>query len=306
MVSTNARRLFDAGLPILVTGLVTLAASASGGLRAQDPQAPIRVTIHTVPVYATVTDARGEIVTDLRESEVEVTDNGKRQPLTVFKSDVQPIALAILVDGSPSLHREFPRMRDAITAFAGHLRSSDRACLGTFSQVVTLNPTLTDDPAALLKHFGDEAPYPAGTALWDAIDAGRRALTAEPARHVILVVTDAQDNCSRLDSVIARLGVEQDGAMVYAVGIRGLEGVGGEIEALTRSTGGWYFELKPADDAGVAMARVADELHRQYAIGFNAQVLDNRTHRIEVKVTRPGLVVRARRTYVASALGDVR
>jgi Ca-activated chloride channel homolog len=267
----------------------------------------IRAAVHTVPIYATVTDARGALVSDLTITDFEVDDNGKRQPITVFTNDVQPIAIAILLDVSPSLFRLADRVRDAATAFTRHLLSSDRACLGTFNQVVSLNPTLTADPDALVRHIGDDVPFPSGTAVWDAIDAGRRALASEGGRRVILIVTDAEDNCSRADSAVVRDRVAQDGAMVYAVGVRGREGLdAGELEALARATGGWYFELKPDADLDSAMGRIAEEVHRQYVLGFTAAVLDDRIHRIEVKVSKAGLTVRARRSYVASTSAEVR
>jgi hypothetical protein len=88
--------------------------------------------------------------------------------------------------------------------------------------------------------------------------------------------------------------------MVYGVGIGGREGLArSELDALSRATGGAFLELRPQDDVAGAVNRIADELHRQYVIGFAAQVLDGRTHRIEVKTSRPGLTVRARRSYLA-------
>jgi hypothetical protein len=54
------------------------------------------------------------------------------------------------------------------------------------------------------------------------------------------------------------------------------------------------------------MQQIADELHRQYAIGFTPSALDDRMHRIVVKVKRPGLTVRARRAYFASSKANVR
>jgi hypothetical protein len=46
-------------------------------------------------------------------------------------------------------------------------------------------------------------------------------------------------------------------------------------------------------------ARVADELHRQYLIGFEPQKVDGKTHALEVRVTGEGLTARARKSYVA-------
>ena len=97
--------------------------------------------------------------------------------------------------------------------------------------------------------------------------------------------------------------------LVYGVGLRGREGLpASEVSAMARVTGGWYVELKPADDVDAAVARIADELHRQYVIGFSPRSLDDRLHRITVKVasTRGSFTVRARRSYFASSRADVR
>ena len=46
--------------------------------------------------------------------------------------------------------------------------------------------------------------------------------------------------------------------------------------------------------------RVADELHRQYALGFEPTKLDDKTHKLEVKIKQPGSKARARKSYVAA------
>jgi VWFA-related protein len=150
-------------------------------------------------------------------------------------------------------------------------------------------------------------PWPAGTALWDAVEAGRAALERESGRRVILVVSDALDNCSRVDVAALRARLEHDGIMFYAITIRGREGTDtSELGALARATGGWSFELKPADDLVVAARRVADELHRQYLLGFAPRSLDDKLHRIDVKVKKSRYSVHARRSYVASSHEDIR
>ena len=273
----------------------------------QAPQIPFRTHVNTVPVYATVTDRNGALVSDLNADDFEIEDEGKRQPVTVFSRDAQTMAIAILLDRSPSLFGLAERMQKAVNEFVARLLPADRACLGTFSHVVTLEPALTNDHNLLLHHLGDEAPFPAGTALWDGIDAGRAAVASEAGRRVVLIFTDAADNSSRSDIVDVRTALETDGVMTYAVGVRGREGLQvRELMAMTRATGGWYFEMKPDDDVALKMQQVADELHRQYAIGFTPRTLDDRMHRIDIRVKRPGLTVRARRAYLASSKVNVR
>jgi hypothetical protein len=46
---------------------------------------------------------------------------------------------------------------------------------------------------------------------------------------------------------------------------------------------------------------VADELHRQYVLGFDVPVLDGATHLLDVRVRVAGMTARARKSYVAAA-----
>lgn len=273
----------------------------AGSVMAAAPQV-IKTGVNTVSVYATVTDAKGKIVTDLKASDFQVEDNGRRQSITVFKSDVQPLSIAVLLDASPSLFPVATRTQGAVMQFAQRLLPADRATVGTFGHVVTLNPELTNDPAALIRRLGDDAPFPAGTALWDAIDAGRVAVSAAEGRRVVLVITDAKDNSSVADIDAVRTAIERSDVMVYGIGVRGSEGLEtSEMRALARATGGWYFELRPTDDMAAAATRVAEELHRQYVIGFSPSMLDGRRHKLDVTAKKSGLTIRARRSYVASA-----
>ena len=106
--------------------------------------------------------------------------------------------------------------------------------------------------------------------------------------------------------------------MVYAVGLEsaagpvmgGGGGFGGGfgggsrpdpgLPAIADETGGGYFELRRAQDLAGTFARVADELHRQYLIGFTPEKLDGKMHKIEVRVKTPGMKVRARKEYHAA------
>ena len=66
-----------------------------------------------------------------------------------------------------------------------------------------------------------------------------------------------------------------------------------------RAHGGGYIEIRPNQDLGAAFARVADELHGQYLLGFVPPRKDGKVHEVEVKVTQRGLKARARKSYVA-------
>ena len=271
----------------------------------QQPQQTFRSGVNVVPVFATVVDRSGRFVPDLTAADFEITDNGRPQPITVFESGTMPITMALLVDESPSVARSSDRMIDAVREFGRRFVPGDRATIGAFSHLIRLSPELSDNPASVVAGLWTGRPrYPSGTALWDALDAGRDALKNEPGRRVVLVLTDADDNCSVLlpTDVIPRL--EREGTMVYAIGVKGNAGLPvRELRDVTRDSGGYYFELKDDDDLPATFARVADELHRQYLIGFVPPAADGKTHQIELKSKKSGVTVRARRTYVSAGGG---
>jgi VWFA-related protein len=66
-------------------------------------------------------------------------------------------------------------------------------------------------------------------------------------------------------------------------------------------TGGGYFELTSTSDLAATFSRVAEELHRQYALGFTPDKLDGKMHTIEVHVAGEGMAARARKSYLARA-----
>lgn len=72
-----------------------------------------------------------------------------------------------------------------------------------------------------------------------------------------------------------------------------------DLRELTEEGGGGYFELKSTDNLAATFERIAHELHSQYLLGFVTSGSDGRLHALDVRVRRPGLTVRARKSYVA-------
>jgi VWFA-related protein len=74
-----------------------------------------------------------------------------------------------------------------------------------------------------------------------------------------------------------------------------------DLRELADVGGGGYFELRSTNDLRTTFARVADELHQQYLLGFTADQLDNTLHHLEVRVKQPNMSTRARSSYMAAA-----
>jgi hypothetical protein len=71
------------------------------------------------------------------------------------------------------------------------------------------------------------------------------------------------------------------------------------LRRIADETGGGSFELKKSDELAPTFTRVAQELHSQYALGFEAKQLDGRVHKLAVRMKQPGMTARSRRSYVA-------
>ena len=106
----------------------------------------------TVAVYATVTNAQQRLVTDLKKEDFTIDDNAKRQELTLFSNDLQPITVIMLLDRSSSMKPNFDLERDAAASFVRSMAVEDKARIGTFSKAIQIDPMdFTSDREVLQK-----------------------------------------------------------------------------------------------------------------------------------------------------------
>jgi Ca-activated chloride channel family protein len=322
-------------LVVALAALLGGAAIASTRAAGQDQEPVFRAATRTVPVYATVTDADGRLVPDLGRDDFEILDNGKPQAISIFANDIQPIMVVMMLDRSGSMVDNFRRVQEAAEQFVTRLLPADKARIGSFSYRIQVDPrTFTSDRDELLRILYKELQEPGPTPLWNAISVGMTALTRQEGRRVVLVFTDGADRPGVDRATNISLGdlmkrAREEDVMVYGVGLAGRAPMGGMgrrgggwgryppppgggssggrtqmpdegLSKLAAESGGGYFELESPDDLGATFARVADELHRQYAMGFSPEKLDGKTHKLEVRVKKPGMMARARKSYVAT------
>jgi len=206
--------------------LLTVAAGAA--LVAAQAQPPTFSTGNrTVAVYATVTNAQGRLVPDLTRDDFTVEDNGKRQELSLFSNDVQPITAIVLLDRSGSLKPNFSLEIQGAEAFINAMGPADRARIGTFANEITIEPAdFTSDRDALRRVLRGDLPTDGPTPLWNAVDRATDKLLLEQGRRVIIVFTDGMDrpmnfsNRNKSLKDVMKRAEEQD-VMVYAIGLAG-------------------------------------------------------------------------------------
>ncbi len=300
-------------VPTLISTLAlgALALAQQPQQQQKPPQGFFRSSVVSVPIYATVMDANGRLVPDLTQADFEIVDNLKPSEITNFVAEVQPVAVVVALDLSGSMVNDIALAKDGAEAFMIRLLPQDRARVVGFDDVVRFGPDFTNDRDRLIRYIQQDMQYGNGTRLWDAMYESIGALRQEPSRKVIVVLSDGDDTTSRMsgkdDVLTAALAND---VMVYTVGLRTRYrgGYNGSIiegrpdkslKQLSEHTGGGFFELSRSTELNATFSKVADEIHRQYLIAITAQS-DGKPHTLGVKVKRPGMTVRARRTYVAS------
>lgn len=292
----------------LFAGIVGTVALTAASAPSAPPQ--FKSGTLTVPLYVTVMDRESRLVTDLQQEDFEVYDNGQLQKLTLFDNKNTPITVVVMLDTSGSMTLILDRVKAAAEQFLIRMHPEDTGRVGAFNDKIEFHPAdgFTSDRDMLIRSLKElDFGYP--TRLWDAVDDSIRHLDGNPGRKVTLVFTDGADTASRrdLDDVMQQARAKE--IMVYSIGLE-TEIFNGQrrqrsspdrgLKKLSEETGGGFFLLEKEDELGPTFTRVAQELHSQYVLGFSPATLDGKVHKLEVKVKKPGMNPRARKSYLAT------
>jgi VWFA-related protein len=295
-------------LPFLAIGWLTLA---------QDT--PIKVDVDVVNVLCTVYNQRGGLVTDLKQQDFKIFENGKPQQIRYFARETNlPLTLALMVDVSGSVARFVELEKDTAARFLeAVLRPDDQALLMGFSSTIILWQDLTPSgpqlKAALQRLHAirfkglpaEGQPMPL-TLLYDAVQAAStEKLNNVTGRKAMVIISDGLDNGSVMKQEAAIAAVQTTNTVVYSICISaGQAGSFGcsNLKSLSEATGGRMFQVGKKLSLQEIFKTIEDEMRSQYALGFvpSNRVYDGKFRKLEVKVTQKGLSVRTRKGYYAS------
>jgi len=294
-------------------------------------QASIRVETSLVAIPVTVTDAKGKHVQRLRQDDFRLFQDEMPEAITYFAASEEPLRVALLLDTSKSTVPVLPRIRKGARSFLEQLRPQDQAMILAFDSEVHVRHRMTGDLALLRELVMEIKPGDGpGTHLRDALAEAVAALQPVTGRRAIALMTDGQDmGSSRITPAELASRLESAGVPVYPVYyrvdpremMRALFGTapGGAgkrpseewnqrekraeawLEQVAALSAGTFYRSDIAE-LDRTFARVAAELRNQYLLGFYParSKLDGRPHALRVEVNRPGVQVRARRSYNAA------
>jgi Ca-activated chloride channel family protein len=268
--------------------------------------------VSLVEVYATVTDARGEPVTDLKASDFQVRQDGALQTITTFAAGEFPLAVAVGLDRSFSMAGRTGSRTDrlaaaksAARAFLGALRKDDQVMIVAIGSDTDVVAPLSTNHAATLAAI-DRLDAWGTTPLYDATLAALDAVQSAKGRRALVLLSDGTDRYSDTTATELLEQARRRDVLVYPIAMGSARPP--VFAELATATGGRSFFVKdPRELAGI-LTTIARELRVQYLLGYVPAASPSTTpstsgdstwHAIDVEVDRPGVRVRARDGYFA-------
>lgn len=278
-----------------------LALAAAGGLAAQDAVGQFSSRVQLVEVYATVTDARGELVTGLDRDDFEVYEDNQLQDVSAFAAGEFPLTVALGVDRSWSMAGDRLRLaKQAAQTFLKELRPADRSMVVAINSEAEVIARLSTDRLSQAAAIAALDPW-STTALHDAIIATLDRLEPESGRQALIVFSDGADRYSRATAAQVIERARRSNALIYPIAF------GRERPALLAElaviTGGRSFLLRDVKELEKTLTTIARELRYQYLLGyaprqpFEPGTREWRSIRVVLKSPATGLRIRARDGY---------
>ena len=267
--------------------------------------------VDEVLLPCTVVDQNGNLVANLSQRDFHVWEDNVAQTISSFEHRDVPVSLGILVDNSGSMRDK----RDAVDAAALDLvrqsNPEDTEFVVNFNEKAYLDQGFTSNISYLergLSHYDARGT----TAIYDAVAASADELSryGKWPKQVLLVITDGEDNASRLTLEEAVRRVQQlNGPVVYTIGLlydspdrQEAERARQALQTLSDDTGGIAYFPQSLRDVNWIASEVAQVIRNQYTLGYHSTKSPalggyRRVRVVAQEPNRGPLIVRTRNGY---------
>lgn len=298
----------------------------------QQPTETLKVNVNVVQLFFNVKDKHGMLIPNLTKNDFDIAEDGTPQTIKYFTAESNlPLTIGMMIDASGSQRNVIDMEKEVGGAFLRQiLTDKDESFVISFDITVDLLQDFTRDvhrlQAALNKAKvnvdyssggipgmgGGPVPQRGnspGTLLYDAVYlSAHDMLSKEVGRKAMILLTDGQDEGSRLKLQDAIEASQKADAIVYVLlcadrGFYGGFGYSGESEMrkLTEQTGGRVINVgNKFDKLRDAFDQIAAELRSQYNIGYTPTntKLDGSYRKLEIK-NKQNYKVQSRAGYYA-------
>ncbi len=286
----------------------------------------LKIDTEVVNVLFSAQDKNRRLLTDLKQADVRLVEDGQPQEITGFAKQVDlPLSLAILIDTSASQERTLPEEKAAAKSFIQSVvrPAKDEVSIVSFTGEATLEQGMTNNIERLGRAVdrvqfvppsgyigggviaGGTPPISGGnqaafgsTAIWDAIwITADEVLKTSPdkTRRALVLLTDGVNTYGKKkldDAVQAALKNE---TVIYSIGIGddfAFQGVDeGALKKISERTGGRAFFPRDEAELRQAFTQIQIEMRSQYLIAYESsnQKRDGSYRKIEIQLVNPEL-----------------
>jgi Ca-activated chloride channel family protein len=288
------------------------AGAQTGQAPGEEPTPVFKIGADEVDLIFTVTDKHGHYIPNLKQSDFALLDDQKTPAkINSFHQQINlPLRVGIVIDASTSIRTRFQfEQQSAIEFLLDVLKAkSDRAFVMGFDVTPTVTTDWTNNIDALETGVNRLRPG-GGTALFDAVyTACRDKLLSErgqePVRKAIVLISDGDDNQSRVhpDEVIKEC--ERAETIIYAISTNWTPSRGKGDQVLTQmseSTGGKTFFPPSVEEMSASFKDIEEELRSQYALAYTPAdfKLDGAFRSIYLYCIDRRYIARAKKGYFA-------
>jgi VWFA-related protein len=295
---------------------VSPGADSEAGLSGAGPvfRSEVRLVTLQVPVY----DRLGQPLAGLSREEVRVIEGGQEQEIALLTAEETPVDWMLLLDLSESTVRSRDAMIDIAKGFVHLATDKDRVSIYAIAEdLFQVIAPLSSDRTELQQRLA-EIPFLQGrTPLYDAI-----ALACHwgqgPDRHrrtAMIVLTDGYDSAlppfplpggSAVSIAQLRSYVSESPVLLYPIILPSSVNPNLEessatknLRALAEASDGQAFSVTSMTNIASLYSTVERALRSVYTIGYypKNQKFDGRWRATDVKLSREGVIRRARRGY---------
>lgn len=270
-------------------------------------QQTFRSGVELATFGVTVVDRKGNLVTDLTRGDFEVLEDGRPQELQYFAvgdgAAAPPLHLGLMLDASGSMQSDLKLAQGASIKFLNLLPEAEAITLVDFDTQVRITRYPQREFPRLVERIRQRKPD-GWTALYDALGTYLDGVDQEEGRRILVMYTDGADSRSVLSLNETLTLLRASPVTVYAIGFVGNTGSSRQLLQMTlmqlsETTGGQAFFPSSMKGVEEAYAKILAEITGQYHLGYLSSntAADGAWRRVEIKVTRPELRVRARKGY---------
>jgi len=262
-----------------------------------------KVEVNLVELNVSVFDETGRFAKGLVKEDFTVLEDGAPQSLSSFEfAESLPMALGLVIDGSGSMDKAMPLVKQAATEFVTSLvGEKDKGFVIEFRERPTLLAAMTSKRSDLIRAIG-ETRAGGATAFHDSIVLGLYQFRSLAGKKALVVLTDGKDNHSSTDWPTLKRYARTAGVPIFIIGLdlsmfdMGLKG---RLKELAEDTGGETFFVGGAKELPAIYRKIESEVRSQYFLSYltESKKKDDEYRLVEVRMGKPGLRAKTIRGY---------